>query len=174
MLHYLACRFQAQLGQRNLIIRPERVKVAGVQRIWPGKPTGTQWTQTRTGSFPGAVSGSFVGDLGALIRQLASNTPPGRVPSGPECRFCDIGVLDCPERVDNGPVPEGSTVAPAGLLHSGAFGVHPTAASPACKIGGHGRHSNKRGTLVTSAGSGLYRGRYNGFIPVLANVRARF
>lgn len=59
---------------------------------------------------PGAVSVRFVEDLGALIRRLAADTSPGRVPSSRECQFCDIGVLDCPERVDDyGLGPEGST-----------------------------------------------------------------
>ena len=84
---------------------------------WPSNSTGTSRSAarsctppTRCRSPPGAVSGSFVEDLGALIRRLAADSPPGRVPSGPECRFCDIGMLDCPERVDDyGPGPEGTT-----------------------------------------------------------------
>ena len=58
---------------------------------------------------PDAVSGQFVKDLGALIRRLAADSPPGRVPSGPECRFCDISAMDCPERMYDGPGPEGTT-----------------------------------------------------------------
>ena len=66
---------------------------------------------THTALIPtGAVSGQFVKDLGALIRRLAADTPPGRVPSRSECRFCDISGLDCPERMDDdGPGLEGST-----------------------------------------------------------------
>ena len=57
----------------------------------------------------GAVSSRFIEDLGALIRRLATDSPPGRVPSGAECRFCDIGVFDCPERMDDDPDHEGIT-----------------------------------------------------------------
>ena len=56
-----------------------------------------------------AVSGEFVQALGALVRRLAADEPPGRVPSSSECRFCDIGALDCPERMDDGPDAEGVT-----------------------------------------------------------------
>ena len=65
---------------------------------------------THTVSIPqGAPHGQFVKDLGGLIRRLAADTPPGRVPSQSECRFCNINVLDCPERVDDGSDPEGIT-----------------------------------------------------------------
>ena len=46
---------------------------------------------------PEAATSRFVEGLVALIRRLAGDTPPGRVPSGSECRFCDISALDCPE-----------------------------------------------------------------------------
>ena len=55
---------------------------------------------------PGAVHQGFVSDLGELIRRLASDRPARKVPSGPECRFCDIGLEDCPDRVDAGARPE--------------------------------------------------------------------
>ena len=55
---------------------------------------------------PGAVHQGFVRDLGELIRRLASDRPARKVPSGPECRFCDIGLQDCPDRVDAGTGPE--------------------------------------------------------------------
>ncbi len=58
---------------------------------------------THTVRIPrGALPGQFIEDLGALIRRLAADTPPQQVPSGPECRFCDISAADCPERVDAG------------------------------------------------------------------------
>ena len=53
---------------------------------------------------PGAVHQGFVRDLGDLIRRLASDRPARKVPSGPECRFCDIGLEDCPDRVYAGRV----------------------------------------------------------------------
>jgi CRISPR/Cas system-associated exonuclease Cas4 (RecB family) len=46
------------------------------------------------------IDGKFVERLGALIRRLAAETPARRVPSGGECRFCDITKADCPERVE--------------------------------------------------------------------------
>ena len=42
----------------------------------------------------------FTERLGGLIRRLASETPARRVPSGGECRWCDITAEDCPERVE--------------------------------------------------------------------------
>ena len=66
---------------------------------------------THTVRIPqGAAHGQFVEDLGALIRRLAADTPPGWVPSSSECRFCDISVSDCPQRMgDDGSGPEGET-----------------------------------------------------------------
>ena len=34
-----------------------------------------------------------------LIQVIAGPTPPEKVPSRPECRVCNIGQADCPERV---------------------------------------------------------------------------
>ena len=51
----------------------------------------------------------FIQNLGGLIRRLASETPARRVPSGPECRWCDITAADCPERVEVEPREEGIT-----------------------------------------------------------------
>ena len=48
----------------------------------------------------GALPGQFIEDLGSLIRRLAADPPPKRVPSFAECRFCDITAADCPERVE--------------------------------------------------------------------------
>ena len=58
-----------------------------------------------------AVDDQFIQNLGALIRRLAADKPPARVPSRPECRFCDISALDCPERVDEGSESEGRTTS---------------------------------------------------------------
>lgn len=44
--------------------------------------------------------GEFVQRLGALIRRLANAGPAPRVPSTPECRFCDITDADCPDRME--------------------------------------------------------------------------
>ena len=56
-----------------------------------------------------AVEDQFIWNLGTLIRRLAADKPPVRVPSRQECRFCDISAADCPERVDEGSEPEGRT-----------------------------------------------------------------
>ena len=61
------------------------------------------------GSPVSAVSPEFVGNMGALIRCLAADTPARRVPSAGECQFCDITAADCPARIDVNYVPEGST-----------------------------------------------------------------
>ena len=49
--------------------------------------------------------GKFARNLASLIRRLASDTPPKRIPSAHECRFCDISNAECPERVDDGDQP---------------------------------------------------------------------
>ena len=48
----------------------------------------------------GALPGHFIEELGALIRRLATDAPPKRVPSVQECGFCEVTAEDCPERVD--------------------------------------------------------------------------
>ena len=58
-----------------------------------------------------AVEDQFIQNLGALIRRLAADQPPTRVPSRQECRFCDITAEDCPERMDEGSEPEGRTTS---------------------------------------------------------------
>ena len=57
------------------------------------------------------VDDQFIQSLGTLIRRLAADKPPTRVPSRQECRFCDISAADCPERVDEGSEPEGRTTS---------------------------------------------------------------
>ena len=49
---------------------------------------------------PGNVHMGFADDLGSLIHRLAADRPPRPVPSAQECRFCDITVEDCAERID--------------------------------------------------------------------------
>ena len=53
------------------------------------------------------VDGVFIERVGRLVTRLASETPPARVPSPGECRFCDIA--DCRARAEDGPVEEGLT-----------------------------------------------------------------
>ena len=46
------------------------------------------------------VDAKFVDRLGALIRVLADEASARRVPSTGECRWCDITVEDCSERME--------------------------------------------------------------------------
>ena len=67
---------------------------------------------TRTVRVPrGSLHTQFIQNLGALIRRLAADKPPTRVPSRQECRFCDISALDCPERMDEDSEPAGRTTS---------------------------------------------------------------
>ena len=58
-----------------------------------------------------AVDDQFIQNLGALIRRLAADKPPARVPSRQECRFCDITAADCQDRTGDVPEPEGATTS---------------------------------------------------------------
>lgn len=40
-----------------------------------------------------------INDITSLVKVIASDTPPVKVPSHHECRFCNIGPKDCPQRV---------------------------------------------------------------------------
>ena len=48
----------------------------------------------------GGIDQGFVRNLGALIRRIAAPEPPVRVSSAQECRFCDITLQDCSDRID--------------------------------------------------------------------------
>ena len=48
-----------------------------------------------------AVDERFISALQALVRRLGATEPAVRAPSWGECRFCDITVADCPERVED-------------------------------------------------------------------------
>ena len=76
------------------------------------KLAGEVFYPTRTARIPmGSLHTQFVRDLGALIRRIAADKPPARVPSGHECRFCDITADDCADRVDGDPTThEGTTL----------------------------------------------------------------
>ena len=58
---------------------------------------------------PQAVDEPFKTDMVDLIRRLSGDEPARKVPSGPECGFCDITAEDCPERIDDGDLHTGST-----------------------------------------------------------------
>ena len=69
----------------------------------------------RAGRLPGhvadipaeAVDEGFAWNPGGLIRRLAAETPARRVPSPMERRVCEITQADCPDRLAEGPSPEG-------------------------------------------------------------------
>lgn len=48
---------------------------------------------------PGEASGQFEELFNYWLNLLASNKPLEKTPSEQECRFCNIGLLDCPERL---------------------------------------------------------------------------
>ena len=55
----------------------------------------------RTDRVPqGGIDQSFVRNLSELIRRIAAPDPPRLVPSAQECRFCDITLEDCPDRIE--------------------------------------------------------------------------
>ena len=54
-----------------------------------------------------AVDEGFAGNPGGRIRRLAAETPARRVPNPMERRFCEIAQADCPDRLEEGPSPEG-------------------------------------------------------------------
>ena len=57
-----------------------------------------------------AIDSDFREGLHDLIRRVVSEEPARRVPSPPECSWCDLTELDCPERIhsDRPIEPEGS------------------------------------------------------------------
>lgn len=56
--------------------------------------TGATYTLT-----PAELSEERMAAIVSLIKEVASDTPPPRVPSRDECKFCNIGPADCPVRV---------------------------------------------------------------------------
>ena len=68
-----------------------------------------RYPNAHVGSPESAVDRPFIGNLSALIKRLADDTPARRVPSAQECRFCDISTEDCPVRIDVHHVQEGAT-----------------------------------------------------------------
>ena len=67
------------------------------------------YSDSQVGIPASAVDEKIVERLGSLIRRLVSETPARRVPSGSECRFCDITAEDCPERVEGETLEVGTT-----------------------------------------------------------------
>ena len=45
-----------------------------------------------------SIDDAFVARLAAFMQKMTSDMPPRRVPSGEECRWCEIAFGDCPDR----------------------------------------------------------------------------
>lgn len=56
-----------------------------------------------------ALDAEFVQLMARLITRLGAATPPRRVPSGAECRYCNITSQDCPERLADERIATGGT-----------------------------------------------------------------
>ena len=46
-----------------------------------------------------SIDDAFVARLAAFMQKMTSDMPPRRVPSGQECRWCEIAYGDCPDRL---------------------------------------------------------------------------
>ena len=57
-----------------------------------------------------AIDETFIENLGRLIRRVSSLSPARKVPSTEECRYCNLTVDTCPERVVRGQAESGVTV----------------------------------------------------------------
>jgi hypothetical protein len=75
------------------------------QPLWRGRAlTGRVYYQTGSVEVPvEALDSGFRTRFRELMAQVGGNAALARVPSFNECRFCDIGSLDCPERIDSRP-----------------------------------------------------------------------
>ena len=47
-----------------------------------------------------AIDDEFVGAVQGLMRRVVSDTPARRVPSAPECAWCDLTAADCDARIE--------------------------------------------------------------------------
>ena len=48
---------------------------------------------------PDELDESRLNQIVTLIKAVAGDTAPTKVPSRDECRYCNIGSKDCPERI---------------------------------------------------------------------------
>ena len=75
------------------------------QPVWRGRTLSGR-VHYQTGPVdvpPEALDGDFRTRFREIMAQVGGDTALGRVPSFNECRFCDIGPLDCPDRIDTRP-----------------------------------------------------------------------
>ena len=75
------------------------------QPFWKGRRlAGRVQYQSRSVPVPAeALDSGFRTRFRDMMAQVGGGRLPPRVPSFHECRFCDIGKMDCPERVDSLP-----------------------------------------------------------------------
>ena len=75
------------------------------QPVWRGRTmSGCVRYQNDTVEVPAeALDSGFRARFREMMAQVGGDTALTRVPSFNECRFCDIGQIDCPERVETRP-----------------------------------------------------------------------
>ena len=75
------------------------------QPVWRGRTlSGCVHYQSGPVDVPAeALDSDFRARFREIMAQVGGDTALGRVPSFNECRFCDIGPLDCPDRIDTRP-----------------------------------------------------------------------
>ena len=47
-----------------------------------------------------SVDDAFAARLTEFMQKMTAPVPPRRVPSGPECGFCELTDADCPEKIE--------------------------------------------------------------------------
>ena len=47
-----------------------------------------------------SVDDAFAARLTEFMQKMTAPVPPRRVPSGPECGFCELTCADCPEKIE--------------------------------------------------------------------------
>ena len=77
----------------------------------------TKWREIPEGSLDGAVvypggrqvdipaesvDAAFAARVADFMQKMTAPVPPRRVPSGPECGFCELTKGDCSERITAG------------------------------------------------------------------------
>lgn len=53
----------------------------------------------RVSITPSELTPERIAEMKRVVHLIAADTPPVKRPSRDECRFCNIGALDCPQRI---------------------------------------------------------------------------
>ena len=80
-----------------MYVVPKALEQYGGMRFWGH----VIYPDSNVAVLVSGVDRKFIDRLGALIKRLAAATPPRKVPSAAECRFCDTTAEDCPDRMVN-------------------------------------------------------------------------